>query len=126
MLWQPAAGVGRQGWETVAAPLVESQWQILNGSWNGILSDVTGIQIYPFYSPSEFGRVAGVDNITVVPEPSSFVLLGMAGLCVLLAGLRRCHRLSGDCTECRDALRFQIQHDCHGIGESRRSASLVC
>ena len=74
---------GREGWETLVAPLVESQWEIRSGSWNDILSDVTLVQIYPLYYSGRH-QVVGIDNIVLVPEPSIFALLGIAVVPCLL------------------------------------------
>ena len=81
---QEWTGVGTDGWETISLPLLKSEWQIYSGSWEGIMSDVDRIEIYPLYNGRDSGRVMGIDNIMLVPEPRAWALLGV-GLATLLA-----------------------------------------
>ena len=82
---QPA-GAG-QDWQPISAPLVESQWQVVQGSWETILSDVSRVEIYPLFSGGDYGRVLAIDNVMLVPEPGTCALLGI-GLAALVVHRR--------------------------------------
>jgi hypothetical protein len=80
---QGRTGANGDGWETISLPLTKGEWTIVSGSWEGIMSDVGSIEIYPLYNGRDYGRVLAIDNIMLVPEPRTWALLG-AGLAMLL------------------------------------------
>ena len=70
-------------WLSVNAKLIESLWSVENGSWSGLLADVTqfDIRIEVVDNNNTLGDHAGIDNIAVrsVPEP--------CGFCIILFGV---------------------------------------
>ena len=72
---------GGLGWQTISAVLTPGHWKIQQGSWESILSNVSSVEIYPLYQDSGGsyqGRLMGIDNIMLVPEPGTFALLAVA------------------------------------------------
>jgi hypothetical protein len=85
-------------WVDIVAPVEESAWNVTSGSWANILNDVTSLQIQiemvANSNPSTEPRDQdAIDNVmlnvgsTVVPEPTSVLLVSSAVIGVL--GLRR-------------------------------------
>lgn len=70
-------------WETFTAPLVESAWAV-TGSWSDLLSNVESLQIRVDLYSSYVGSAEAhrIDNVQLVPEPSTAALLvaGLVGL----------------------------------------------
>ena len=63
-----------QSWQTVVAPLAEADWTVTSGTWNGLLANVTDMQIdielvtnNDNNNDTEF-----LDNIEVVSHPGGF------------------------------------------------------
>ena len=71
-------------WERFVVPIESSSWAV-TGSWSALLSDVAGLGIAMDLYPGG-GGITGLDNVRLVPEPGTALLLG-GGLLVL--GLRR-------------------------------------
>lgn len=63
-------------WSTMSVGLAQSNWAVLSGSWSGCLSSVTDVTIY-MPSATSGDEVTGIDNVKVVPEPSSLLVLGL-------------------------------------------------
>src|SRR5688572_29246456 len=85
---------GGLGWQTISAVLTPGHWKIQQGSWESILSNVSSVEIYPLYQDSGGsyqGRLMGIDNIMLVPEPGTWALLGV-GLTMLI--VHKCVRNS--------------------------------
>ena len=91
MFWRQPATAGTLGWETVVAPLNQSNWEIQGGTWDDILSNVTEVRIFPDYF-DHVGEVTGVDNIALVPEPSPAATVGVA---LVIFGCARLWRRKG-------------------------------
>jgi len=87
MFWHQSANAGINGWETLAAPLSQTSWEITSGSWNSILANVTEVRLVPDYLDG-FGETTGIDNIALVPEPSMPTLIGIGH--GILAGFKWC------------------------------------
>ncbi len=84
--WESAAPVGDLGvWHTRSVPLVESEWTRYGGtaSFDEVLSDARLAFNMDCNQASLPSLECGIDNITLVPEPSSVVLMGFAGLLVV-------------------------------------------
>lgn len=90
-------------WNQIIVPFQQSSWNVVSGSWSGILSNVTSFRIRlelvdnGFRGPTNRETVT-IDNVTLtanpVPEPASIVSLMIAGAAV--AGYRiRQRRRSG-------------------------------
>lgn len=67
-------------WQTIRIDIVESDWQMVSGTWNGLISNVSGL-----YFGGDFllgsGPEAGVDNFRlIIPAPGAAALIGMGGL----------------------------------------------
>jgi PEP-CTERM motif len=81
--WTGATPKGVTGWVTLNVPLVKSDWTINSGTWNGLLANVTQLQIpvelvtndtIPGDTDHE-----GIDNVILsssAPEPTSLTLIG--------------------------------------------------
>ena len=87
------------GWITAEVPIDESHWTIDNGTWGAILSNVTemGILIERIHNvgvPSE--EVSGIDNVHLIPEPSSLIILVMGAIAPIAYALRRRKRAAWD------------------------------
>jgi hypothetical protein len=75
-----AAGDNDGTWQTVFLSLEESSWNMINGDWNTLLANVTGLELIGDNGVGA-GPEAGVDNFTlVVPASSSVALLSLGGL----------------------------------------------
>jgi hypothetical protein len=82
--WSPTAGPPHGQWGTFAVPLKESEWVITRGTWGGLLSDVTSLQIdLEFIGGVE---TTGLDNVVLTPEPATLLLFGLGGL----VAMRKC------------------------------------
>ena len=90
MFWRQPVTAGTLRWETIVAPLNPASWEIVSGTWEAILLNVTEVRIFPDYF-DHFGEVTGVDNIALVPEPSP---AAMAAVAVLVFGCTRNTRTS--------------------------------
>ena len=64
-------------WISVEVPILEAEWGLNEGTWGGLLADVTTLQlrIEMVLNSSQPGDVCGLDNVRLIPEPSTFVLL---------------------------------------------------
>jgi len=61
VMWFDRAQAVGDGWLTISAPLVKSEWQVTSGSWEGIMSDVGRVSIYPIP-----GGWWAIDNVMLV------------------------------------------------------------
>jgi hypothetical protein len=81
-VWEGAEVTGVTDWITVRLELSESSWSVIEGDWNRILTDVTDCKIGVEMFNNAYGlkEVCGIDNVVLVPEPCSVLLLGLGGL----------------------------------------------
>jgi len=88
--WTGATPTGPTGWVPQVIPIRQDAWTLLAGTWSGLLAsvDTLTIRIEPFANV-EGGdpEVCGIDNVQLVPEPSS--LLALFSGVAALAALRR-------------------------------------
>jgi hypothetical protein len=67
-------------WQSITINIVESDWEMVSGTWAGLIDDVNGL----YFGGDVLiggGPEAGVDNFRLfVPAPGSAALLGLAGL----------------------------------------------
>ena len=78
-------------WQSYAAPLAESAWVVTGGSWATLLANVTELQIRieSVHNEGPALDINGVDNVALVPEPSSLALLLVGTLVVRRRRRRR-------------------------------------
>ena len=70
-------------WRTVVAPLTENRWDLREGTWAALLSDVTRLDIRADLIGSS-RDITGLDNVFLgVPEPATLCLLVAGALVVL-------------------------------------------
>lgn len=85
--WTGEVIQGPTDWETVVVPIAAGAWSIGDGTWDGILANVSTfyIQIELVVNDETPDDTAGIDNISIVPGPfaAGFLALG------LMAGRRR-------------------------------------
>lgn len=106
------------GWTTFVVPLVESDWTVSSGLWSDLLANVTSLQITPeLYSNPDS---SGLDNVRLatpdqqpIPEPGTFVLLGIG--CAGLVFLRR-KRARVGCGERSEPHQSGGLHDHRAVG----------
>lgn len=69
-------------WETFSVSINQSEWSVMAGSWAGILNNVTtlDIRIEAVHNVSGPLDICGIDNVTLIPEPATLLLLGLGGL----------------------------------------------
>jgi len=81
---------GPTDWVTITANLDESEWNVLSGTWEGILSNVLSLTISVELCDDfqGVGDVAGIDNVVLTPEPATLSLLAV-GLGILARRRRR-------------------------------------
>jgi len=86
--WTGAYAPRQPGWNTVTAPVTESEWTIDSGQWDAILANVTDLSIrVEQYSNLD---ISGMDNISLhTPEPATLSVLGLGGLAMLRRRRRR-------------------------------------
>ena len=65
-------------WTTVTIPLVEANWENIDGTWGEVLGDVTTLELYSLPLPS-----SSMDNVGFVPEPATMSMLAIGGLALL-------------------------------------------
>ncbi len=82
VMWHGDTPTGTTDWVNVVAPLVESEWSVVSGSWAGALADISGLAIRA--ELVSFSRdVTGLDNVSVyVPEPATAALLAVGTLAI--------------------------------------------
>jgi hypothetical protein len=69
-------------WQSISVNIVESDWEMVSGTWNGLIQDVS--ELY-FGGDSLLGSgpEGAVDNFRlIVPAPGAAALLGLGGLAV--------------------------------------------
>jgi hypothetical protein len=73
-------------WTGFVVPLNEASWTVSSGSWSALLTDVTafGIQLELYTTTLPPADIEGLDNVQLVPEPSTALLFasGLIGLAV--------------------------------------------
>lgn len=81
--WKGATPTGQTGWVIQVVPIRQEAWTVLSGTWSGLLSDVDTLEITieQFSNPSTPFDTCGIDNIELLPEPSSLLALlcGLGG-----------------------------------------------
>jgi hypothetical protein len=65
-------------WTTVTIPMVEANWENINGTWGEVMGNVTRLELYAFPSPS-----SSMDNVGFVPEPATMSMLAIGGLALI-------------------------------------------
>jgi hypothetical protein len=67
-------------WQSITINIAESDWQMVSGTWDGLIDDVNGL----YFGGDVLlggGPEAGVDNFRLfIPAPGAVALLGLAGL----------------------------------------------
>ena len=70
--------------------MIETSWVVTEGTWELILNDVTEfkIQIEMFGNMGPppvppVPEICGIDNVALVPEPSTLAVLGLGALSLL-------------------------------------------
>lgn len=84
--WTGATITQPGDWFTVTVPINSANWSIDDGSWASILANVTtlAIHIELVVNEGSLDDQAGIDNVTLVPNPATAAVLVLA-----LAALRR-------------------------------------
>jgi hypothetical protein len=94
IVYDTSTNPSTSSWSSYTAPLSESVWHLgaLTGSapsaaqFKAVLADLDALKIRAEYQTG--GDVGFLDNVTLVPEPSTYSLF-LAGFCVLFARLTR-------------------------------------
>lgn len=86
-----SGGQFTEQWQSYIAPLTESAWEVTDGSWSTLLGNVTELQllIEAVFNEGPTLDIDGIDNVALVPEPSSVTLLLFATLAVRCRWRRR-------------------------------------
>ncbi len=64
------------GWATVYVPIQESLWEMLSGTWAGLLNNIDLFSIQTaYYTNYTTFEITGTDNIMLVPEPLTVLVL---------------------------------------------------
>jgi len=79
---------GETGWVTLGIPIRESAWYLSGGSWTALLQDVQDIQFVSGIINGG-GEADALDNVRLVPEPATSLLMGIG-----LLALARWRRMS--------------------------------
>jgi hypothetical protein len=77
------APVPSHDWEHYSAPIMESQWEVINGNWNDLLENVTSINLEADFHTGD-GADGAIDNFALIPEPTSISLLALASLALMI------------------------------------------
>lgn len=77
-------------WQTFSAPIDRSRWTV-TGSWPNLLANVTflRIRIEAAHNAGPTLDKTGIDSVSLIPEPSCFTLVTLAGTGLLLRRRRR-------------------------------------
>ena len=81
--WTSPGPEGLNPWECIVILMTESTWQVTSGSWTGALADVQELSIMIELVAglgSAREDISGIDNVALVPEPASLILLSLMGL----------------------------------------------
>jgi hypothetical protein len=82
--WRGGYPSGQTDWVHFEANLVDSEWVVTSGTWSGLLTDVTQMLInVEQVSNVGLGEIDGIDNIALVPEPGTLILLAIGGLAIM-------------------------------------------
>ena len=75
--WTGAAPTGPTDWMPQVIPIRQDAWSVQSGTWSGLLGsvDTLWISIEQFSSLSGPQEICGIDNVQLVPEPSSLFAL---------------------------------------------------
>jgi hypothetical protein len=86
-------------WVHLSAPLIEADWTINSGSWDALLADVTQLSINIELvkggtAPNGIDK-EGIDNVEIstVPVPPSWILLGIGSVTAVGYSLGRRHKI---------------------------------
>lgn len=74
--WTASGPNGPTDWVSLAAPIQESAWNVTSGSWVALIQEVTELRVVTEVV-NGLGDVTGLDNVQLVPEPASGLLLGL-------------------------------------------------
>lgn len=66
-------------WQTITVAITEANWQMLSGTWDGLIANVTGLYFGGDVVVGA-GAEGAVDNFSLVPAPGSVALLGFGAL----------------------------------------------
>ena len=85
-MWQEAdAPYGY--WDTFSVDIMESEWDVTSGTWDALLSDVTGFRVkMEFITGVE---TTGLDNVMLVPEPAALSVMALGGVALLFRRKQR-------------------------------------
>lgn len=69
--------VDELGWVTVEVPVQESAWDVSAGSWPALLGDVQDLRVSALNIINVEVQADGIDNVRLVPEPGTALLLSV-------------------------------------------------
>jgi len=80
-VWPASAGPPHGQWATYSRTIAESEWTVTSGTWAGLLANVTDLRIDMEHITGV--ETTGLDNVRLVPEPSTIALIGMGAIGLL-------------------------------------------
>ncbi len=70
-------------WSHATVDLKQASWTVSQGTWDGLMANVTGMSIMGDVCLGHPGVELALDNFVMVPEPASLVLLACGGLALV-------------------------------------------